>query len=87
MASVQQASEKDLMTLPEGRRVNKVFKIYTDDELYHSEDFQRNPDQCQIDGDWYEVVKHDRWQNSVISHFAYIVCRMIENREEAVEKK
>lgn len=75
-ASVQPANDKDMQSLPEGRREASTFAIFTSMELLGpSEDGKTNPDILILFGDEYEVVSVERWQNSVINHYKALAQR------------
>jgi hypothetical protein len=74
-ASVQPTSAAEVLTLPEGRREKKSFKLFTDSSLL-SLDQTQNPDRVVIFGEEYEVIKKDPWQNNVINHYEYIVVKV-----------
>jgi len=73
-ASVQPTTPDDLQILPEGRRQNKSYKLFTSSNL---KDLQsQNPDQLEIDGERFEVIKVEKWSNNIINHYAAIVTRL-----------
>lgn len=76
-ASVQPLRPSDLEALPEGRRENSAFRLYTNDALLTVESL--NPDQVEIYGERYEVIGHAPWQNNVINHHKYIAMIVLED--------
>jgi hypothetical protein len=60
--SIQPASSRDLETLPEGRRINKTYAVYTQDEM------QENW-RLTIYGQSYTCVDPGVWQNGVLPHY------------------
>lgn len=76
LASVQPANGEDLQALPEGRRKDAVYKLYTDTVLLSaSPEAKRNPDRVVLFGEEFEVRNCQPWQNNVIPHFKVIVSR------------
>lgn len=66
--SVQPSSSKDLQLLPEGRRVNKSYTVYTGDEM-------RENWRLTIYGDSYTCIAAEVWQNGVLPHYKAIMQR------------
>lgn len=75
-ASVQPTSEKDLMTLPEGRRDMGSYTLYSEQPIYAAEQEGQNADIVTLYGDRYEVIDVARWGNGVIDHYKAIVVRI-----------
>lgn len=75
-ASVQPASQDDMMLLPEGRRVSGAYRLYTDDVLLLASGTQ-NADIVIIAGADYEAMADASWQNSVINHRSYLLARVV----------
>jgi hypothetical protein len=71
--SVQPLTPKEMEMLPEGRRNEEVFRLYTDTELHTVED--KNPDKIDVLGDTYEVLSVARWRNSIIPHYKAIIVK------------
>lgn len=71
-ASVQPASQRDAVLLPEGRRVSASYRLFTDDVLKLPSPGQ-NSDVVEIGGRDYDVVAEADWQNSVMPHRQYLV--------------
>lgn len=74
-ASVQPANARDLQTLPEGRRLSKAYRLYSDSSM-NSLQTTQNPDRVTLGDGEYEVVTKDPWQNGVVPHYKYIVVRL-----------
>lgn len=74
-ASVQPASARDLQLLPEGRRLSKTYRLYTDTSL-HSLSTSQNPDRVTLEDGEYEVVTKDPWHNAVVPHYKYLVVKL-----------
>jgi len=75
-ASVQPLTPHEVEQLPEGRRNQKNFWLFTDTELNMKT--AENPDLVTIDGEDFEVMKVHPWQNGVISHFKILVMKKLE---------
>ncbi len=79
-ASVQPATGKETMLLPENRRETEHYKIYTDTELFTAEKgSSQSPDRVVYVGNDYEVTKLGRWQNGIINHFKYMISKVVSN--------
>lgn len=70
-ASVQPTTPADLALLPEGRRQNRAYTLYTSTLLQTAG--EANPDIVTIDDEEYEVTLQDRWANSLLPHKKAIV--------------
>lgn len=70
-ASVSPASGKDLLRLPEGRRANESFVVFTTTELYTGDHVSPevqghyNADRIVIDGKDFEVSHVETWRDPV----------------------
>ena len=73
-ASVQPASDKELLSLEEGRRSRKSFVLFTSTPLETVG--VQNPPRIRLFGDDYEVVRSEPWQNGVLSHFRLLVQKL-----------
>lgn len=72
-ASIQPLNGKELESLPEGRREKDTYNIYTDFQLRTvDEEGNTNPDQVDIFGQSFEIIKVDTWKNNVIPHYKAI---------------
>lgn len=72
-ASVQSLNPDELQSLDEGRRDKKNAFIFTDTKLKLVTEV--NPDIVILNGEEYEVVKEETWQNNVINHYKYLIVR------------
>lgn len=66
LGSIQPASSRDLELLPEGRRVNKTYTVFTKDLI--KENWR-----LTIYGDEYTCIAAEVWQNGVIPHYKAIM--------------
>lgn len=73
-ASVQPTSYGKMELLPEGYRDKQSYTLYTDTELF-TDIPGGDPDTVIIEALRYLVVKTQRWQNGIISHFEIIVVK------------
>ena len=79
-ASVQPATGKDTLLLPENRREAEHYKIYTDSALFTAEKgSSQSPDRVVFEGSDYEVMKKAPWRNGIINHFKYIISKVVSN--------
>jgi hypothetical protein len=76
--SYQPLARSELEFLPEGRREEHAYKIYTDTELRTLKD-DTNPDKVVIDGQDYEVYSRLPWRNFVINHYKFLVMKVKES--------
>lgn len=81
--SVQPTSGEDLLSIPEGRRNKKTYALFTSTKInvIHGLNNSVNPDQVEIYGERFEVVKVEIWQNnpavfSVVNHYKMIVSAL-----------
>lgn len=77
ISSVQPLSRSEVEFLPEGRREEHAYKIYTDTELRTLQD-NTNPDRVEIDGVQYEVYSRLPWRNTIIDHYKFLVLKVKE---------
>ena len=75
---MQPASPEDMKELPEGRRSDEVFKLYTSTRLYTVTD--QNPDYLVIDSEKYEVVSVGKYQSGVINHYKVLIAKKAKDR-------
>lgn len=73
--SVQPATAKQMLSLPEGRRQSSAYMIYTS-TLLRTVEGGRQPDRLTIGGAVYEVVNVAEWQNQVISHYEAMAVKV-----------
>ena len=80
MASVQPLGTKDaaMVTLPEGRSLKDMVRIYTETELVTVQDkgINQQPDKLLWRGELYELSALFNWQSNVISHFKYFATKI-----------
>lgn len=78
-ASVQPATEQDLVTAPEGRRISDMVKVYTNTSLQEGgEATGLQPDLIVWRGYAYEVSSISVRQMGVISHFKVYATRRMQ---------
>ncbi len=75
-ASVQPASTEELETLPEARRTQGVYKLYSSTRFQSVQENANNPDIVVIDNDDYEVMSCQPWQNNLINHYKALAARV-----------
>lgn len=73
--SVQPTNNNDVIKLPEGRRLNQSYALYTAVPLIAAIDGV-NSDKVVIYGQTYEIMHTEAWQNSIINHYKSIAVRM-----------
>lgn len=81
-ASMQPANDKQRKNVPEGFDVESAMEMGTDTELYIAERNKgvdpgtnwRKSDVVTHEGQKYEVVRLERWQNQIIPHYWYIIA-------------
>lgn len=79
-ASKQPVKGSEMAQLPENRRENSLFKMFTDTELFTAEKGSSgNADIIKIDGDDYEVVQCLPWLNGVFNHYKIFVSKRTTN--------
>lgn len=75
-ASIQPATEQDLITAPEGRRISDMIKVYTNAALQEGgEGTDMQPDLIVWKGFAYEVSSVSVRQMDVISHYKIYATR------------
>lgn len=67
--SIQPASGKDLQLLPEGRRVEAAYAVYTVSQVLLG-------DRTTIQGEAYEALAVQPWQNGVLPHYKAVFTKM-----------
>lgn len=70
--SVQPVSPDDMALLPEGRRDQEAFALYTRRRINTAQG-DTNADRVEIDGRTYECLISESWQNGLIPHFRSVV--------------
>lgn len=74
--SVQAPKDSDLQLLPEGRRTERAYVLYSKQVI-------READILNIYGDDYEVLNVAVWQNGIIPHYKAIAVKMTKMETEA----
>ncbi len=75
-ATIQPLSNgEEMQVIPEGRRSNETYKLYTSSELFTVTD--DNPDEVEVYGKRFEVYGKAIWQNGLQNHDKYIVTKKI----------
>jgi hypothetical protein len=77
------ASPNDIARLEEGKRTRQAFKLITASILNVAAQGGQLPDWVFYNQGWYEVSALLPWQNTVISHYEYIITK-IENPSEFI---
>jgi len=73
-ASIQPASEREMLSLPEGRRDRETYRLYTDFELRTADEVSKvNADRVTLFGRTFEVLFVGLWRNNVIPHYKALV--------------
>lgn len=77
-ASVQPTTGEEMLSIPEGRRNRKAYALFTSTkiEVIHGLNNSTNPDQIEIFGERFEVVRVEPWQNNppvfgIVNHFKF----------------
>lgn len=78
MASVQPVTNDDMQNLPEGKRIERAVKIYTD-ELLRVEGTDEQGDIILWQGREYRVIAIAPNQMGVISHYRYYAVTEVES--------
>lgn len=74
-ASVQSLTAKQMQSLPEGRRQMQSFTLFASIPLRTAEQNGNQADIVIIDGDQYEVVAVEHWNNGILPHYKIVVTR------------
>lgn len=81
--SVQPTTGEDMLSIPEGRRNRKSYALFTSTKVnvIHGLNNSTNPDQLEIYGERYEVVKVEIWQNNpavfaIVNHYKIIATAL-----------
>jgi len=75
-ASVQPMNANDLQSLPENRRAEGGFKLFSDERFQTVSEGERNPDIVEIEGEDYEIASCDPWKNGLIEHHKSLAVRV-----------
>jgi hypothetical protein len=81
MASIQPDPQLDIQSIPEGKRDSELYMIITDTELKTAR-LNDSPPIISYDGDEYEIIKKETWQNNVINHYAYVAALRMASEQE-----
>lgn len=75
VASVQPASSRDLLRLPEGLRTRKTVAVITDDDLQTAnESLNQVADRLEYLGEEWEVVSVDDWTMGAVDQLRHRDC-------------
>lgn len=75
-ASLQPVTGEELKQLPEGRRTDQTYKLYSSVQFKTlKEGIGQQPDYTIIDGFVFEVIMSQRWGNDVINHYKAIIAK------------
>lgn len=74
-ASIQPTTGEEMLSIPEGRRDRKSYALFTSTDVNVIAGGS-NPDQVQIFGERYEVVRVEPWQNNppvfgIVNHYKF----------------
>lgn len=76
-ASAQPANADDMQLLPDGKRLQGAYKIYTDADLIVAiEGVTQVADKVVINGQDYEISAANPWQNGIIPHNEFMATRV-----------
>lgn len=75
-ASVQPAPGETTQILPEGYREKSSYLIYTDTELFSSEENKTNPDLVIINNKEYFILKKKIFDMTYLSHYELIAVEL-----------
>jgi len=78
-ASLQPLTGEELNQLPEGRRTDQTYKMYSSIKLRTVK--TDNPDYVTIDGNKFEVIQVEPNQNNIINHYKVIIGKVNETDE------
>lgn len=81
-ASVQPARGGDLELVPEGRRHEKSYRLYTTSTFTDTPGSQ--PDRVLLFGEEYEVVHSQRWDSGLIPHVKAIAVKLDKAPDDAL---
>ena len=72
-SGLQPLTPREMQELPEGRRTNQTYKLYSDDQMFTVED--ENPDIIVIDGERFEVISSGPYQSNIINHYKTVISK------------
>jgi len=65
-----------MLSLPEGRRNRETYLIYTSTELMSVDvNGQLNPDIVVLNGNDFEIIQVEPWQNGIYSHYKAVASK------------
>ena len=67
-SSVQPASSSDLKLLPEGRRLDARYTLYSTQKI-------QEQDEVLLFGQWYEILHVSVWQNKILPHHMAVAVK------------
>jgi len=74
--SWQPLNGEEQQNLPEGKREKIAYKGYTSTRLYTADQSNTSQaDRIVFDGDDYEVISVQPWQNGIISHYKFVAVK------------
>jgi hypothetical protein len=74
--SIQPDSGETVQSLLEGKRVSSIYRIFTDVKLQEADPLNKvTGDIVKINGQDYEVIQVQSWQNGLIPHYESVVIR------------
>lgn len=77
--SIQPTSQNDMQLLPEGRRGQEAYTLYTALPINIASDIaSRTADRVLIYGREFEAVHREKWQNGIIPHYKTVVVKLLE---------
>jgi len=79
-ASLQPVTGDELKQLPQGRRSDQTYKMYSSIKLKTVRD-TKNPDYTMLDGEKFEVISVSPNQNNIINHYKIIIQKVNETDE------
>jgi len=77
--SVQPLPGEEMERLPEGRRDQAAYRVFTDTLLRTAKRGSggHNADQTTIDGEVFECLSVEPWQNSIIPHYEAVFAMKV----------
>ncbi len=63
----------------DSKRSRKIFECFTYTQVFATDQTTNKPsDIIEVDGDQYEIIELDSWQNGIISHYKFRATRILE---------
>lgn len=75
-ASVQPATQEDMLDLPEGKRKRGTYKLFTETELRTVTEGGQSADRTTIRGEAYEISAIAPWENDILPHYKALATRI-----------